>query len=94
MIVFVTLRFLKSCPDINGIERIGPNKKLLNRMTLMQVLGATSECLIDEAENFQTRKYVALDSYRLFFLRLIAQLFTQIFRIVLSVHKLYKLGKF
>ena len=31
MIVFVTLRFLKSCPDINGIERIGPNKKLLNR---------------------------------------------------------------
>ena len=45
----------------------------------MQVLGATSECLIDEAENFQTRKYVALDSYRLFFLRLIAQLFTQIY---------------
>ena len=29
----------------------------------MQVLGATSECLIDEAENFQTRKYVALDSF-------------------------------
>ena len=49
--------------SVYGIEKIDQIRNSLTELTLMQVLGATSECLIDEAENFQTRKYVALDSF-------------------------------
>ena len=49
--------------SVYGMEKIDQIRNSLTELTLMQVLGATSECLIDEAENFQTRKYVALDSF-------------------------------
>ena len=49
--------------SVYGIEKNDQIRNSLTELTLMQVLGATSECLIDEAENFQTRKYVALDSF-------------------------------
>ena len=50
-------------PRFYKIKKIDQIRNSLTELTLMQVLGATSECLIDEAENFQTRKYVGLDSF-------------------------------
>ena len=51
-------------------------------------------CLYTPVANLDILPVIASSTYRLFFLRSIAQIFTQIFTNFLSVDKLNKLGKF